>query len=67
MTIQELIWQLQDLIDSGTPADAPVAVALQPTYPLEANICNVALDDSGDVYIATSEPTGYAPRDVWEA
>ena len=63
MTVQDLIDTLQDIAHE-VGADAPVSVALQPSYPLEADIATVSIVD-GRVYVATGSETGYAPRDAW--
>jgi hypothetical protein len=64
-TIQDLIETLQELVATGTPEDAPVTVAFQPTYPLEADIANVTLVN-GEVYIAATETTTYGPTAAWD-
>jgi hypothetical protein len=66
MTVADLIADLQDL-----PQDAPVHIAIQPTYPLACEIAAVTLledgeDDEYGVWLAAGEATGYTTSDCWQ-
>jgi hypothetical protein len=55
-TVAELIERLGEC-----NPDAPVAIAIQPSWPLEHTISDVAQADDGTVYIAEGAQTGYLP------
>lgn len=78
MTLSEMIDHLTMLRDELGDRDPEVRIAYQPSWPLRANVANIApieMDDEDEdptfVWIAASEaPYGenpYAPRKAWEA
>lgn len=69
-TIRELIDHLTDLVDTeGVPEDAPVVVAIQPSYPLAVNLKSIAVLPGGETdwdEESTTEPDE-VPLTVWLA
>ena len=56
-TVGDLITQLSHL-----PADTPIFVASQPTYPMRHTVTGAVLATDGTLYLAVSEPTDYLPH-----
>ena len=61
-TVGELIDLLGEFDEN-----APLAIAVQPTWPLETTVAVVALVGDGKVYLAQGESIGYLNADACHA
>lgn len=60
-TVEDLIGTLSEM-----DSQAPVMVAVQPTWPFEHTITGVVIDCNGIVYLA-SKQHGYLPQEAKDA
>lgn len=68
MTISDLIERLSEILEEH--GDLPIRAALQPNYPLLAEIDAVTtivdtVRDRAEVYLGLAEPREYGGSDLW--
>jgi hypothetical protein len=66
--LRELIDRLSDYLDEDDETGPEVRLAIQPNYPFEYSIGEVAENDGGDiVYIGEGSQLDYLPGDARDA
>lgn len=67
MYLRDMIDMLNEMIEAGEVEEySEVTIGVQPTYPMQSVLVNIAVDDRGRPVLAASDADTYGKREWWE-